>query len=122
MLGRADETLERIGLNPRDEQFGHGEMLRFFLEVEAGLLALMPEGSGAEALNAQVMAALFGGRDPVFLRAAVLKVLAICRALKACPHPSIPDLPTIGNPIGTAVVEALLHLRDWFGFLPFVFS
>jgi hypothetical protein len=124
LIARADETLGVIFGRNFEEPFGHGFMVPVFLEIErmirASLHNVNPESK--LDLHRELMGRLFAGRDPVFLRTMLFKLMVLIKQLIDVPQPSMPDLARLGDPIGSEIRTAFVHLRDWFGYIPDIFE
>jgi hypothetical protein len=123
LLARADESI-RIAFENGDDRFQAGAHFLLFLEIEAqGKLLFLSEVAddtkvGDPNWDRKLMCALLDGKDPIYLRAALPRVLAIVYQLWITELPSIISLPKIGNPINENVINAFRHMRDWLGMDP----
>jgi hypothetical protein len=129
LLARADESI-KIAFENGDDRFQTGTHFLLYLEIEAQgkLLFLSDIAEDAKAgdpdWDRKLMCALLDGRDPIYLRAALPRVVACVNQLYSMELPSIQNLLRIGNPIDESIVDAFRHVRDWLGMdpqkLPFV--
>jgi hypothetical protein len=128
LLARAEATLEELWSRPFEESIGHGFLVPLFLEIErmiAASLHNVPQLGTMESqleIHQELMFGLFNEKDPIFLRAALFKLLVLTKQLMEVQQPSIPDLRKLGDPIETRIKRAFVHLRDWFGFMPALFD
>jgi hypothetical protein len=106
-----------IGRFERGDEFGTGELLLMFLEIESWLrFRLESEMFKRDEIGKRnILAAFYHPDRPTYTRGYLIHLLLIMQMLGEDQMREIPNLRLIGNPIGDGIIAAFENMRRWYG-------
>jgi hypothetical protein len=120
LIKRADQAI-KVAFENSEDKYLTGSHFALFLEIERWMTTVLETPAAKEVMDGDYdwprkwLCVACDGNDPVYVRAALPRVLQVVGILSQMELPSIIGLPKIGNPIDAKVVGAFRNLRSWFG-------